>query len=301
MILYWALRLAHVARWMPLRGAYFLGDVIATLAWWLWRGPRQTAIENMTRVLGDRTAARRAARYSFLNFARYAVDFLRGPTLRPEELLAKVHYDRWDEVDAAFQEGKGVIFATVHLGNWDIGGAVLAARGYPVSVVADTFLNERANAVIVNARRVRGMKVIPSHRAAAGIVRAIRRNEALALLVDTPVTEGAGVQVKFFGEWTTVPAGAARIALRTGARVIPVALVRASGTSDQIIALVDLDLRFTPTGDTERDVQALTQRIFSAHERFIRAYPDQWYIFRRMWPRRLPRPAGAEPVLASRR
>lgn len=300
MILYWALRLAHVARVMPLRAAYFLGDVVATLAWWLWRGPRETAIQNMTRVLGDRAAARRAARYSFLNFARYAVDFLRAPKIKPDELLPKVHYDRWDALDAAFQDGKGVIFATMHFGNWDMGGAVLAARGYPVSVIADTFLNERANRVIVKARQVRGMKVIHSSRAAAGIVRAIRRNEALALLVDTPVNDGSGVQIKFFGEWTAVPAGAARIALRTGARVIPVALVRASGTSDQIIAMADLDVRFTPTGDTEHDVQALTQRIFTAHERFIRSYPDQWYIFRRMWPRRVSRPA-AEPALLSRR
>jgi KDO2-lipid IV(A) lauroyltransferase len=282
---------------MPLRAAYFSGDVIATLAWWLWRGPRETAIQNMTRVLGDRNAARRAARYSFLNFARYAVDFLRAPKIKPDELLSKVHYDHWDAVDAAFAEGNGVIFTTMHLGNWDIGGAVLAARGYPVSVIADTFLNERANAIVVKARQVRGMKVIHSSRAAAGIVRAMRRNEALAILVDTPVKDVAGVPVKFFGEWTTVPAGPARIALRTGARVIPAALVRASGTSDQIIALVDLDVRFTPTGDTERDVQALTQRIFAAHERFIRAYPDQWYIFRRMWPQRVGRPA-AEPALA---
>lgn len=300
MILYWALRLAHVARLLPLRVAYFLGDVVATLAWWLWRGPRETAIDNLMHVLGDRRAARRAARYSFLNFARYAIDFLRAPRIRPEELLTKVHYDRWDAIDAAFKEGKGVIFAIMHFGNWDMGGAVMAARGYPVNVIADPFLNERTNAVIVNARRVRGMEVIPSNRAAAGIVRAMRRNEALAILVDTPVAEGAGVNIQFFGTWTTVPAGPARIALRTGARVIPAALVRASGTSDQIIALADLDVRLPATGDIERDVQTLTQRIFAAHERFIRAYPDQWYIFRRMWPPQA-RVTAAKPALVSRR
>jgi KDO2-lipid IV(A) lauroyltransferase len=144
------------------------------------------------------------------------------------------------------------------------------------------------------------MKVIPSDRAAAGIVRAIRRHEALALLVDTPVADGTGVDVQFFGEWTAVPAGPARIALRTGARVIPVALVRATGTSDQIIALVDLDVGIVPTGNAERDVQVLTQRIIAAHERFIRAYPDQWYIFRRMWPKPA-RMTAAGPALASRR
>ena len=127
----------------------------------------------------------------------------------------------------------------------------------------------------------------------------MRRNEALAILIDTPVDSG-GVEVNFFGERTMVPAGPARIALRTGARVIPVALPRASGTSDQLIAMADFDVRVTRTGDDERDVQALTQRIFAAHERFIRAYPDQWYIFRRMWPARSPA-TTREPALASER
>lgn len=298
MLQYWAVRAGAIVRYMPLRLAYFLGDVAATLTWWLWRGPRATAIENLTRVLGDRAAARRAARYSFLNFARYAVDFLRAPKIALDDVIAKVQYEHWDQIDAAFQEGNGVIFTSVHQGNWEMGGAVLAARGYPMNVIANPFGDDRANAMVVASRQVRGMKVIPANRAAAGIVRAIRRNEALAILMDTPV-EGNGVEIQFFGRRTTVPAGPARIALRTGARVIPTALVRASGTSDQIIALVDLDVRVAPTGDLDRDVQALTQRIFAAHERFVRAYPDQWYIFRRMWPEPRPAPAS-EPAFASK-
>lgn len=290
-ILYWIVRLAVVARWMPLRLAYFLGDVGATLLWWCWRGPRHNAIQNMLRVTGDHTAARRAARYSFLNYGRYLVDFVRGPTLRPEEVTAKVRFDGWSAIDAAFADGRGVVFVLMHFGNWDMGGAVLAARGYPPNAIADLFGNDRANGLIVRARQVRGMKVIPSGRAAAGIVRAMRRNEALAIMIDTPVTDG-GVEVTFFGERLLAPAGPARIALRTGARVIPVALPRASGTSDQIIAMADLDVRLVRTGNDERDVQALTQRIFLAHERFIRAYPDQWYTFRSVWPARRVAMAG---------
>lgn len=299
MILYWAVRLAGLARWMPLRMAYFVGDAIATLLWWGWRGPRAAAIQNMLRVTRDRAAAERAARYSFLNYARYGVDFLRAPKIRPEDVIAKVQYDHWAQIDAAFGEGKGVIFILMHFGNWDMGGAVLTARGYPLNVIADTWGNDKANQVIVDARQVRGMKVIPADRAAIGIVRAMRRNEALAILIDTPMP-GAGVEVRFFGERTLVPAGPARIALRTGARVIPVAMPRETGTSDRIIAMADLDVRVERTGDDARDVQALTQRIFSAHERFIRAYPDQWYIFRRMWPAKA-RAAAPEPALAPER
>jgi lauroyl/myristoyl acyltransferase len=296
---YYIVRLGMVARFLPLRVAYFVANVCATVLWWVWRGPRVIAIENMMHVLGDRAAATRAARYSYLNYARSIVDFLRAPKLKPEEVISKIHYDRWDAIDAAFREGRGVILILMHFGSWDLGGAVLAARGYPLNVIADFFGSERANAVIVQSRQVVGMRVIPTDRAAAGIVRAMRRGEALAILIDTPVQEG-GVEVTFFGDRTMVPAGPARIALRTGARVIPVALPRASGTSDQVIGMADLDVRVTRTGDDARDVQALTQRIMQAHERFIRAYPDQWYIFRRMWPARAPA-AAAAPALASER
>ena len=299
MILYLAMRIAGVVRLMPLRLAYFCGNVAATLTWWFWRGPREIAIENKMRVLGNRAAATRAARYSFLNFARYSIDFLRAPKLRPEDVLSKVHFDDWDKIDAAFHDGKGVIFAAMHFGNWDLGGAVFAARGYPLNVVSNRFLNDRTNAIVVRTRQVRGMTVIPADRLAVGIVRALRRNEALALLVDTPVEDG-GVEVSFFGERLMVPAGPARLALRTGARVIPVALPRASGTSDQLIGMADLDVRIVRTGDDERDVQALTQAIFTAHERFIRAYPDQWYIFRRLWPAPA-RSSAAERTLAPER
>ena len=298
MILYYAFRFAGIARFLPLRLAYFIGDVGATLLWWGWRGPRAIAIENMLPVMGDRALATRAARYSFLNYGRYCVDFLRAPSIRPEDLLDKVQYDRWDAIDEAFACGKGVIFTHMHCGNWDMGGAALAARGYSVNVIADPFGNDRANEIVVKARQVRGMNVIPAGSAVAGIVRAMRRNEALAFLIDTPVESG-GVEVSFFGRPTMFPAGPARIALRTGARVIPVALVRPKATSDRIIALADLDVRVTPTGDPERDVQALTQRIVAAHERFIRAYPDQWYIFRRMWPRHRQTATAAERSFVS--
>jgi KDO2-lipid IV(A) lauroyltransferase len=117
-------------------------------------------------------------------------------------------------------------------------------------------------------------------RAATGIVRAMRRNEILAILIDRPLTEG-GVAVQFFGAETRVPEGPARIALRTGARVFPVSLLP---VADRVRAIVDFDVRQVHTGNMERDVQSLTQQIMISLERVIRQHPDQWYMFRRMWP-----------------
>lgn len=296
MILYCFLRAGVIFRFMPLRVAYALSAVGAEGLWLLLRGKRNAALTNMRQVLGDEQAARTAARRSFRNYGRYLIDFQRAPKIRRESVRDKVRFDRWDAIEEAFAEGKGVIIVLMHFGNWDMGGPALVDRGYKVNVIQQTFDHAGLNKGVIEARQVRGMKVIPAEHAALGIVRALRRNEVLGILIDRPMEEG-GVVVNFFGRPTSVPAGPAHIALRTGARVIPAACVRASGSADVTLALTDLDVRVQPTGNMEADVQALTRRILESHERFIRAYPDQWFMFRPMWPAVEGR-QHAEPALA---
>jgi lauroyl/myristoyl acyltransferase len=92
------------------------------------------------------------------------------------------------------------------------------------------------------------------------------------------------VPVEFFGALAEVPAGPARLALRTGARAIPAVLAREPDHEEMIRPILDFDLHFQPSGDEEQDVRELTQQIMSSLERFIRQYPDQWFMFRPMWP-----------------
>lgn len=295
--LYWLLRAASILRWVPLRVAYW-GALLASDLWWLlYRGHRQAAIANLTQVLGESTAARIAARRSFHNYGRYIVDFVRADMIRDASVPTKIQFDRWAELDAAVAEGHGVLIVLMHVGNWEIGGRVLSQRGYRVNVIARSFEHHRFNQAVVDARQESGMRVIPAERATLGIVRAMRRGEVLGILIDDPLEDG-GVSVPFFGRQVMVPAGPARIALRTGARVLPSALVRDGTTSDVTRALVDFSVRAEVTGDQERDVQTLTRRILESHERFIRAYPDQWFMFRRMWPS-VDLSHATEPALAT--
>jgi lauroyl/myristoyl acyltransferase len=298
-IYYWLLRVATISRFVPLRVAYWGAIAIAELLWLVRRDNRNAAITNMTQVLSDPAEAHAVARRSFRNYGRYLVDFVRAPKIRPEAIAEKVRFDRWDAIAEAMGEGRGVLFVLMHFGNWDMGGPALAERGYKVNVIAQTFEHGRLNQAVVAARQVRGMNVIPAEHAAMGIVRALRRNEILGILIDRPMDDG-GVEVQFFGRPTTVPAGPAWIALRTGARVLPAALVRARDSEDVTLALVDLDVTVTRTGDMEQDIRRLTRRILESHERFIRSYPDQWFMFRPMWqPARDLSRAGAEPALAA--
>src|SRR5690606_32578559 len=98
--------------------------------------------------------------------------------------------------------------------------------------------------------------------------------------------DGEGVRVPFFGREIEVPAGPARLAIRTGAKVLPTAFPRLEPGRPEVDTLCDWDIELPCTGNLDEDVQTLTARIVASHERFIREHPDQWYMFRRMWPRR---------------
>lgn len=293
----------YIATWLarkaPLRGAYLCAGLAADLIFFGWREKRENTIDNMAHILrgADRGAIRTAARQSFRNYAKYVVDFLRAPNLRSEDLEGKVVFKDWDVLEAARAEGKGILIVLMHFGNWDMGGPVLSQHGYPVNVIAETMEHDRLNHMIVSARTVQGMHVIPMERSAIGILRALRRNEVLGVLIDRPMSDN-GVVVNFFGAPISVPAGPARIALLTGARVFPSAMVRLRGATDRLMAVVDTSIRVERTGNDQEDVRALTEAIMAAHERIIRRYPEQWYMFRRFWPEHLQR-LGRQPALVS--
>jgi KDO2-lipid IV(A) lauroyltransferase len=173
----------------------------------------------------------------------------------------------------------------MHFGNWDLGAAAASVRGYPLTVVAETFKDPRLDAMVVGARSRLGMRVLKMEKTAPSLVRSLHRNGLLALLIDRP-TPGDGVKVHFFGEEVEVPSGPARLALRTGAAVVPVAFARTKARHPDVVTLTDFTVCAEPTGNESQDVHSLTQQIMSAHERFIRTYPEQWYMFREMWPAR---------------
>jgi len=278
----WRLACAAVAR-APLRLAYAGASGVAALAWLLLPVQRRNAIANYEVMLGGRhpRAARALARRSFVNYARYAVDFIRGGRASNEEILRRVAFDEWDKIEAIAAAGRGCILVLLHFGNWDIGGQVLALRGYGMNAVAETQPG-RINDDFTRIRERRGMRLIPMERGAAGIVRALKRGEFLAILIDRPLREG-GVEVEFFGKPVRIPDGPARLALRTGAAVVPAALPRLRADDDRVVALLDFAIAHPCTGDSECDVRELTQRVMRSHERVLRRYPDQWYMFRRFW------------------
>ena len=125
------------------------------------------------------------------------------------------------------------------------------------------------------------MTVVPMESGVGEMVEALRRNEHLVLLIDIPNSDG-GVEVRFGDALTRMPRGAATLALKTGASVVPMACVRRPDNT--LLTSFAECIDFQPCGSLSEDVQALTQLIMDSLEQFIRRCPEQYYMFRRMWP-----------------
>lgn len=280
----WVVVSALVRR-LPLRVSYGIAVIAGTVAFCGWPRGRRATVRNYRVVCPGAGPAelRSLARRSFTNYCRYLVDFIRFPSLAPAEIVREAIGDaKFIALNESLERGAGAIIVCMHFGNWDLGAGATAARGYPLSVVAETFSDARLDRLVVAARERLGMKVVKMEGVSPSIFRTLKRNGLLALLIDRP-SQADGVEVEFFGRIIRVPTGPARIAIRSGAAVIPVAFPRRHSWKPMVDVLADFTVVDAGNDEPTR-VRELTQQIISAHERFIRDYPDQWYMFREMWP-----------------
>jgi phosphatidylinositol dimannoside acyltransferase len=282
-------------RFIPVGIAYRLAGWLTPLILALFaRGYVHRASANMRQVLGPQADPKEAARLTkaaFANYARYMIDVVRLPNLDTSDFLHNVRVEGWEHVDAAYRVGKGVVFATGHIGNWDMAGAAFAARGRPVSALVETLKPERWNERVQRTRIAAGVKAIPIEDGPREMLRALRKQEGLAVLVDRPLATD-GVVVTFFGRGTRVPGGAATLALRTGSPVVPAALVRDPRGSGYLAHIGP-----PIVGEKGDDASMMMQRVMSWLEGIIRRYPDQWFMFRHMWPTERGRDLQADVLL----
>jgi phosphatidylinositol dimannoside acyltransferase len=283
-----------LARSLPLRTSYAIASFIGDVVFYSWSGKRAATLANMRQVLGPESTANsvwRTARGTYRNYLKYIVDFLRFPNLSSDDISRAVTVVGWENLDRALQADKGVIFVSMHFGHWDLAAVTVAAKGYPVNAVVDTFEPRKLNELIQRNRIEKGLKVIQLEQAVRGVLGALKRKEILGLLVDKPMP-GDGVRVNFCGSPIEVPAGAATLAIRTGAVILTGYVVR--GVDNQFLGFIQPHIEVVRTSDPARDVTALTQRVMESMEDVVRQYPDQWYMFRHMWEE-----ARLQPALAT--
>jgi lauroyl/myristoyl acyltransferase len=256
-----------------------------------WDERRRMVARHLSRVLGPDgppVGSRRMGRLvdeTIASYARYWAESLRIPGLVRRQLNDGITYDGYEHIAAGRAAGKGTILVLPHLGGWEWAGTQLAAIGHPVSVVVEKLEPDDLFEWFTSFREGLGMRVIPvGPQAAARCAAALNDNHLLCLLSDRVIPGTSGLDVDFFGERTQLPAGAATLALRTGAALLPAAVYFESRTDGHLgVVRPALDATRSPAG-LRADVVRLTQEIASTFEEFIRVAPTQWHLMQPNWP-----------------
>ena len=224
---YWVWRAASgLAQRVPVGLTYALAALGGGLAYLLWVPKREIAKRNLATVLGlppDHPAVARAARGAFRNFARYLVEILRFPALTAHDIdrLVSIEPATGQHLRDARAGGKGLIFVSIHFGNFELGGARIAAE-LPITVVADDIGNARLMDLLAGNRAHKNITLHTPDGAAKKVLRALRRNELVGLMMDLGprALSFSTVEVDFFGKRTLFPAVAAELARASGAPIV---------------------------------------------------------------------------------
>jgi KDO2-lipid IV(A) lauroyltransferase len=226
---------------------------------------------------------RQASQQAFDSYTRYWIESLRVPALSARTVAAGFRTTGFAHITAGLEEGNGVILALPHLGGWEWSGRWLADQGYKVNVVVEKLEPPELFDWFVRLRSELGMRVIPlGPSSAAAVLRALRDNEIVCLLCDRDL-QGGGVEVEFFGERTTLPAGPAMLGLRSGAPILPVGCYftrRVNGHH----AVIRPPVPTERTGKLRDDIARVTQLLAIELEYLIRRAPEQWHLFQPNWP-----------------
>jgi len=216
----------------------------------------------------------------FRNFAKYLVDFFRFEKIDIEYIKNNIHIENRHYFEEALSKGKGVIVVSAHLGNWELGGIVIALLGYPFWAVALPHKDRRVNNFFNFQRERKGMRVIPLGKAVRACLNLLKNNKMVALAGDRDFTQ-KGIILDFFGKPTFLPEGPAAFALKTGAIIVPTFMLR--NKDDTFTLTIHKPIEATPTEDKDNDLRELIMRYKIIFEDYIRRLPDQWYMFRRFW------------------
>ena len=200
----------------------------------------------------------------------------------PKELvLERTRMEGFEPFRAAAESGRGVVLLTAHLGNWEMGGASIAARGVALDVVGKGMSNRLFQEELFATRERLGMRVIEMGEASREALRSLGAGRVVALLGDQQAHRG-GVLVPFFGRPASTARGPALFAMRSGAPVFVAFALREPGHLAHY-ALTFEPLPFTPSGSTDADVVRLLEAYGAALETAIRRAPEQYFWQHRRW------------------
>ena len=228
-----------------------------------------------------------ATQQAFASYTRYYLETFRLTSLSKQQIAQGHHVEGFQHIEDSSAKGKGTILALPHMGGWEWSGRWLIDQGYELTAVVERLENTELFEWFVEMRSKYGVNVIAlTDDAGIAVGKALRDNHVVSLLCDRDIPKDGqrtGVQVQFFGETTTVPAGPAFFALRTGAQLLPMATFFTPGANGHK-SVVRPALVVERQGSLREDVARITQVLTTEIESLIRQAPEQWHLFQPNWP-----------------
>lgn len=266
------------ARLLPLRAALALGKVLGRLGFDLIRIRRDVVLDNLRQGIGgDDKVLARIGRRCYENLGRGLVEYLRFPLLTREFVLEAVETVGLQNLDKALTRGKGVLAITGHFGDWELMGAAFSLMGYPIHFLVGEQHNRRVDDTMNAYRQMAGIGIIPMGVAMRKVLATLRKGEIVAMLSDQDAHE-EGVFIPFLGRPASTPKGPAAFALKTGAAVIPVFIVRKENSWQHTVFIEEPIIP-----DRQSTIYSTTNSYTNYLEQYIRRYPDHWFWPHRRW------------------
>ncbi|MEU6714784.1 phosphatidylinositol mannoside acyltransferase [Nonomuraea sp. NPDC046802] len=260
----------------------FLADRV-----WSRRGKSVRRLEsNLARVTGldvDSREVRELGKAGMRSYFRYFHEIFRLPSMKTEEIVRRSHVIGAEHVHTNVAAGRGVVLALPHMGNWDQAGAWLVGVGHPFATVAERLRPESLFRRYVAFREGLGMEVLPltggdGHNFGTLATR-VRKGGVVCLPAERDLTK-SGVEVRFFGATTKVPAGPPLLAVQTGAALLPAILYN---VGDDWGIHIHEEIAVPSEGSRQEKVAAVAQSLADVFEKGISEHPEDWHMMQRLW------------------
>ncbi|HWC17766.1 MAG TPA: lysophospholipid acyltransferase family protein [Terriglobales bacterium] len=228
----------------------------------------------------------------FVGFGRHLAEFCLFPKYTRDNAQNVASYDGFENYQAARAAGRGVLLLTAHLGGWEIGSFVHSIFGNPIKIVVRRLDNAKVDALVERYRTQHGNQTFGKEDFARGLLAAMKAGETVGILMDTNMTPPQGVFVDFFGVPACTASGMARVALRSGAKVVPAFTIWDERLGKYRVRF-DPPLQLVSSGDDDADAVSNTALFTRIIQDYASKYPEQWLWVHRRWKTR---PAGEPPI-----
>jgi Kdo2-lipid IVA lauroyltransferase/acyltransferase len=280
---YWLVAtVAFCIRHLPWRVVSATGEALGAAFYTLDVPRRRVAVDNLARAFPTRTAAERRtiARRVFQHFGRMLFELLKFSTLSADEMLSRVEFEGADRARQAYASGQGVFFLTAHFGSWEVNGLVHALHLAPIGVMARALDNRLLHDLLERVRQCTGNWVIYRKGGLRRTLRALESGQGVAILIDQHIHGPDATQVDFFNRSAATTTALAALALRTGAKVIPVFSIPTGPGRYRMVYEHAVE---PPTGSGPEAIREFTQRCTDVLEMYVRRYPELWLWMHRRW------------------